>query len=75
MPLTPHTRQALRTVLRDLEDDVLGYVQERMNAVHESITPGVTTLDQITNLKGRADGAADLWAELTRWALEGDPGE
>ena len=75
MPLPPHVRAALRIVLRELNDDVTDYLQERVNAVHEGITPGTTTLDQITNIKGRADGAAELWAQLEMWALEGDPGE
>lgn len=68
--LSPTLRSALRTVTRELQPHVTQYVQEQVNRVHLSIKPGSTTLDEITNLKGQADGAAELWLQLIAWAEE-----
>jgi hypothetical protein len=70
MPLTASARSELRRALKLVEDDWYIYLQEQMNAVYEGVKPGTTTLDQIAFLKGKADGAAFLWAELESWASE-----
>lgn len=70
LPLTAAAREHLRRALSHIEDELYGYVQEQMNAVHEGIDPGKTTLDQITFLKGKAMGADELWHELEKWAQE-----
>ncbi|KQR22872.1 hypothetical protein [Deinococcus sp. Leaf326] len=71
--LSAEGRRALRDALRYLEGPVGEEVQMAVLAVHEGIKPGATTLDQVTFLKGKADGMADLWDRLQEWAQ--DPAE
>lgn len=58
-------KSRLRSVVLALNDEITDYVQDRALSVHEGIKVGTTTLDQITYLKGKADGAAELWFYLT----------
>lgn len=68
--LSPEGRRVLRAALPYLEKHVVEAVHDAVFAVHENITPGKTTLDEVAFYKGKADGMAELWATLTAWAEE-----